>query len=154
MKKKNEYNLITKNVPGPSLSQLQLQVLIKHFTNNTFQFSLVLGIFTVVIGCVGLAGNIVSICVLLSPDMKNCFNHLLVTLNISDRYSFQLCKLFPDLFSAVTQCLPSWRQNYIEQSLPSELFSKALPYCFNVQLCRKNITVRFIGNIGPISFIH
>ena len=55
----------------------------------------------------------------------------------------------------VSISLPPRGQNYIEQSLPSELYCKALPYCFTVQLCRKNITIRFIGNIGPIiSFIH
>ena len=45
-------------------------------------------------------------------------------------------------------------QNYIEKSLPAELFSKALPYCFTVQLCRNNFTVKLIDNIGAISFVH
>ena len=39
-------------------------------------------------------------------------------------------------------------QNYVEQSLPSELYSKALPYCFNVQICRNIFTVKLIDNIG------
>ena len=36
-----------------------------------------------------LSGNAVSIVVLLDPSMRNCFNQLLVTLNISDRFVFQ-----------------------------------------------------------------
>ena len=33
-----------------------------------------------------LLGNTMSIVVLLDPSMKNCFNQLLVILNVSDRF--------------------------------------------------------------------
>ena len=45
-------------------------------------------------------------------------------------------------------------QNYIEWSLTAELYSKALPYFFTVQLRRNNFTIKLIGNIGEISFVH
>ena len=44
-----------------------------------------------VFGCFGLVGNLLSIIVLNTKDMKNnCFNNLLTALNITDRYLYKL----------------------------------------------------------------
>ena len=51
-----------------------------------FQFCLYFGVLTIMLGCVGILGNILSVLVLQTRRMKSCFNNLLTALNISDRY--------------------------------------------------------------------
>ena len=51
-----------------------------------FQFCLYFGVLTIMLGCVGILGNLLSILVLQTRRMKSCFNNLLTALNISDRY--------------------------------------------------------------------
>ena len=50
------------------------------------QFCLYFGVLTIMLGCVGILGNLLSILVLQTRRMKSCFNNLLTALNISDRY--------------------------------------------------------------------
>ena len=66
--------------------------------------------------------------------------------NILEKSEFLL--FHSPLKGSLLQMNETRTQNYIEQSLPSELYSKALPYCFNVQICRKIFTVKLIDNIG------
>ena len=50
-----------------------------------FQFCLYFGVITILLGCVGILGNLLSILVLQTRSIKSCFNNLLTALNISDR---------------------------------------------------------------------
>ena len=51
-----------------------------------FQFCLYFGVLTILLGFVGILGNLLSILVLQTRRMKSSFNNLLTALNISDRY--------------------------------------------------------------------
>jgi len=72
------------------------------------QFSMVMGLLLIVFGCLGLVGNILSIIVLNTKDMKsNCFNNLLTALNITDSLHILLAILevvrydFPTTYSVI-----------------------------------------------------
>jgi len=48
------------------------------------QFSMLMGVITIVTGTCGVLGNSISVFVFMSKDMRNCFYNLMIALNISD----------------------------------------------------------------------
>jgi len=48
------------------------------------KFSVLLSVLIIIFGLLGLCGNIFSIIVLSRKDMRNCFNHILIAINICD----------------------------------------------------------------------
>ena len=59
--------------------------LIYQSTYLCIQFCLVIGIVTIAVCIVGVLGNVASAVVLNSKDMKNCFNTIILALNVVDR---------------------------------------------------------------------
>ena len=57
----------------------------RHNDKIDFQICLYFGVLTIMLGFVGILGNLLSILVLQTRSIKSCFNNLLTALNISDR---------------------------------------------------------------------
>jgi len=51
---------------------------------NYEDFSILLSVLIIIFGLLGLAGNLFSIAVLARKEMRNCFNHILIAINICD----------------------------------------------------------------------